>query len=286
LIGDVSSKTAWAWNAVEGEWSRPETIYPGMTLLMHVSEGKYTTDYGWRLESKEAVVPLVLSGPAMEKNDDDRKTYVKYRQTLAAHTVQVCEEMQRLIEALPGLGLEPHHGALAVAARFHDWGKAHRVMQKTLQGSEPPYGELLAKSAGNGRHSRRFFRHELAGALAMIGAGESDLAAYMVAAHHGRIRVVVRSMPGERIAGRERVRGIEDGEVLLKCSLGAHVEREETVISLDSAKLGRMQGGAASWTDRVLRLRDELGPFRLAYLEMLLRIADETASARAEKEAV
>jgi CRISPR-associated endonuclease/helicase Cas3 len=47
-----------------------------------------------------------------------------------------------------------------------------------------------------------------------------------------------------------------------------------------------MQGGAASWTDRVLRLRDELGPFRLAYLEMLLRIADETASARAEKEAV
>lgn len=284
-LWDVSPKMVWAWNAVEGEWSRPETIYPGMTLLLHVSEGKYTTDYGWRPESKEGVSPLVSSGHAMEKNDDDRKTYAKYRQTLEAHTKQVCEEMQRLIEALPGLGLELHHSALAVAARFHDWGKAHRVMQKTLQGSDPPYGELLAKSAGHGRHSRRFFRHELASALAMIGAGESDLAAYMVAAHHGRIRAVVRSMPGERIAGRERVRGIEDGEILLKCWLGADVEQEETVISLDSAKLGRMQGGAASWTDRVLRLRDELGPFRLAYLEMLLRIADETASARAEKEA-
>ena len=47
----------------------------------------------------------------------------------------------------------------------------------------------------------------------------------------------------------------------------------------------RSQDAAGSWTDRVLRLRDELGPFRLAYLEMLLRIADETASARAEKEA-
>ena len=286
-IWDVSPKTAWAWDAVEGEWSRPETIYAGMTLLMHVSEGKYTTDYGWRLESKAAVVPLVSSGPAMEKNDDDRKTYVKYRQTLEAHTEQVCEEMQRLIEALPGLGLEPHQGALAAAARFHDWGKAHRVMQKTLQGGDPPYSELLAKSAGNGKHSRRFFRHELASALAMIGAGESDLAAYVVAAHHGRIRVVVRSMPGERIAGREqaRVRGIEDGETLLKCSLGAGVVRAETAISLDPAKLGRVQGGTASWTDRALRLRDELGPFRLAYLEMLLRIADETASARAEKEA-
>jgi hypothetical protein len=29
----------------------------------------------------------------------------------------------------------------------------------------------------------------------------------------------------------------------------------------------------------MLRLRDELGPFRLAYLEMLLRAADEMASA-------
>ena len=94
-------------------------------------------------------------------------------------------------------------------------------------------------------------------------------------------------MPGEWFADREqaRVRGIDDGETLLKCSLGAGVEREETAISLGSTKLGCTQGGSASWTDRVLRLRDQLGPFRLAYLEMLLRIADETASAKAEREA-
>jgi CRISPR-associated endonuclease/helicase Cas3 len=285
-IGDVLPKAVWAWNAADGKWARPETIYPGMTLLLHVSEGKYTADYGWRPESTDAVVSLESGGPEIERNDEDRKTYVKYRQTLEAHTEEVCEEMQRLIQALPGLGLEPHHGALAVAARFHDWGKAHRVMQKTLQGSEPPYGELLAKSAGHGRHSLPFFRHELASALAMIGAGESDLAAYVVAAHHGRIRVVVRSMPGERTADRERVRGIENDDRLLASSLGGGVEREETAVWLESAKLGRAQDGAGSWTDRVLRLRDELGSFRLAYLEMLLRIADETASAKAEKEAV
>jgi CRISPR-associated endonuclease/helicase Cas3 len=286
-IGDLP-KAVWAWNAAEGKWARPETktIYPGMTLLLHISEGKYTADYGWRPESTEKVVPLVSSGPAIEPNDDDRKTYVTYRQTLEAHTEQVCEEMQRLIQGLPGLGLEPYRGALETAARFHDWGKAHPVMQETLQGVTPLGRELLAKSAGNGKHSRRFFRHELASALAMIGAGESELAAYMVAAHHGRIRVVVRSMPGERIAGCElaRVRGIEDGERLLACSLGGGVEREETAVLLEAAKLGSAQDGAGSWTDRVLRLRDELGPFRLAYLEMLLRIADETASARAEQE--
>jgi CRISPR-associated endonuclease/helicase Cas3 len=81
------------------------------------------------------------------------------------------------------------------------------------------------------------------------------------------------------------VRGIDDGESLLACSLGAGVEREETTVWLESARLGRAQDAAESWTERVLRLRDKLGPFRLAYLEMLLRIADETASARAEKEA-
>jgi CRISPR-associated endonuclease/helicase Cas3 len=284
---DLSPKTVWAWNAAEGKWARPETIYPGMTLLLHVSDGKYTADYGWFPESKAAVLSLEHGGPEIERNDDDRKTYAQYKQTLEAHTEQVCEEMQRLIQGLPGMGLEPHHGAMVVAARFHDWGKAHPVMQETLQGATPLSSVLLAKSAGNGRHSRPFFRHELASALAMIGAGESDLSAYVVAAHHGRIRVVLRSMPGERIAGHEwaRVRGIEDGEHLLACSLGAGVGRAETTVSLESAKLGRAQLAAGSWTERVLRLRDELGPFRLAYLEMLLRIADETASARAEKEA-
>ena len=73
----------------------------------------------------------------------------------------------------------------------------------------------------------------------MIGAGESDLAAYVAAAHHGRIRVVVRSMPGERVAGRRRrVRGIDDGDALLACSLGAGVERPETTVWLEAAKLG------------------------------------------------
>jgi CRISPR-associated endonuclease/helicase Cas3 len=49
--------------------------------------------------------------------------------------------------------------------------------------------------------------------------------------------------------------------------------------------LGEGSGGE-SWTSRVLGLVERLGPFRLAYLEMLLREADERASELAAKEAL
>jgi CRISPR-associated endonuclease/helicase Cas3 len=41
-----------------------------------------------------------------------------------------------------------------------------------------------------------------------------------------------------------------------------------------------MQLGEGSWLERTLRLRDDpaLGPFRLAYLETLVRVADWRAS--------
>jgi CRISPR-associated endonuclease/helicase Cas3 len=44
-------------------------------------------------------------------------------------------------------------------------------------------------------------------------------------------------------------------------------------------ELGETDQGAP-WADRTQRLLEELGPFRLAYLETLVRIADWRASAR------
>jgi CRISPR-associated endonuclease/helicase Cas3 len=41
-------------------------------------------------------------------------------------------------------------------------------------------------------------------------------------------------------------------------------------------------GGERSWTRTALRLRDHYGPFRLAYLETLVRVADWRASAGEE----
>ena len=48
----------------------------------------------------------------------------------------------------------------------------------------------------------------------------------------------------------------------------------QTILDLSPMRLGE-----GSWTERALMLRGELGPFRLAYLEALLRAADLRASA-------
>jgi CRISPR-associated endonuclease/helicase Cas3 len=283
-IGEAP-QDALTWNAADGLWARPEKkIYPGMTLLLHTSEGKYTKEYGWSLDSKAPVPPVSEAATAVDRIDADPRSFLRREQTLEAHTQMVLEDMRGLIRSLDELGLDAYRADLEEAARYHDWGKAHPVMQKTLQGKEPPYSELLAKSKSWRKHDRRFFAHELASGLAMIQGGCRDLPAYVAVAHHGRIRVMVRSMPGERAESREYIRGLKEGDRLLPCSLGDGVQRGETAISLRMAELGFGTDGEASWTERVLRLRDELGPFRLAYLEMLLRAADAAASARAEQE--
>jgi CRISPR-associated endonuclease/helicase Cas3 len=144
-IGDIdkiAAKVAWCWNLAAGKWTRPGPVYPGLTLLMHVKEGKYTKDYGWSPESRVAVTPLTKTDREIEANNADPNSFQRYRQSLADHTEQV-------------------------------------------------------------------------------------------------------------------------------------YERAASVLTL-----ARVALGSGSWTERVLRLRDDLGPFRLAYLEMLLRAADEEANAR------
>ena len=76
-------------------------------------------------------------------------------------------------------------------------------------------------------------------------------------------------MPGERSEGKAAIaRGVREGDVLRKLALTCHCRSvPETSLTLDVMQLGASAGAPVSWTERALRLRDTLGPFRLAFLK-------------------
>ncbi len=164
---------------------------------------------------------------------------------------------------------------------------------------------------------RPFFRHELASALAWLDWAEQthsmakyvgdrggpsfvDLVAYLIAAHHGKVRLSIRSVPGESeppmLGSRAEnlpaslcqelepdlpvpfARGVWHGDELRLVRV-PNVGQLPPTIRLD-LRLVRL--GEGSWAERMRRLlHDErLGPFRLGYLEALLRVSDWRASAR------
>jgi CRISPR-associated endonuclease/helicase Cas3 len=284
---------AWTWNyARRGRWEKidPGRVYAGMRLLVRSEAGGYLPDRGWAPDSKAAVpqypnIPKSAE-PSMDA-DDLSETGTK---SLAQHTDEVVAALQRLLRDLR-VDLDGTRGALERAARLHDWGKAHPVFQQTLHKlPEPPESApqpLLAKQSRElsaGRHGRAGFRHELASALAALARGENFLTAYLVGAHHGKVRANIRSIQGDKPEhAKQRVaRGVQDGDRLFAADLGAGQSMPEAYLDLNPMDLGACDE-VRGWSDQVLDLLDELGPFRLAFLELLLRAADEEASTEKTK---
>ncbi len=285
--------SAYTWDFTgRGRWKGVDRnqFYPGMRVLLPSSSGGYDTERGWCPDSTRAVPDLVVSTGEEDRNDNDPISEGA-RQTLEQHTDEVVRELEELLRKLH-VDLGSHREALKWAARYHDWGKAHPVFQQTMHNLPAPSAELpneiLAKQpkglARRGGHSRKWFRHELGSALAMLQKGQDELAAYVVAAHHGKVRLNIRSMPGEEFDARKRIaRGIKEGDSLFPARLGGGEEVSETKLSLAVTELGISEVGNEAWSHRVLSLIAKEGPFRLAFLEMLLRAADERASAMAKE---
>jgi CRISPR-associated endonuclease/helicase Cas3 len=184
--------------------------------------------------------------------------------------------------------------AIELAARWHDRGKAHQVFQDAIAESRRN-GEArpeswrdvheLAKAPARfwRRYRRTHFRHELATGLAMLQAGLPSLAAYLAAAHHGKVRLSIRSLPDETRpdqANTRFARGVWDGDTLAATDLGDGIIAPEVTLSLEPMELGMGQNGQPSWAEQILRLRDDpqLGLFKLAFLETVVRAADWRAS--------
>lgn len=291
----LDEQKSWRWDFLESRWQRAETIMPGQIYLLRADAGGYSAEKGFDTNITDPVAPLGNAGRKPEGNEDDPySTERKIWQTIAAHTNQVVEEMEAILQTLGALLTPEEVRQLRHAARWHDWGKAYDVFQKALTANARPDFDLpdalhrWGKSSGkSARYEHPHFRHELASALAMLAQGHPDLACYLVAAHHGKVRVSIRSLPGEKPApdGKRFARGVWEGDRMPPVKLGGGVTAPEVTFSLAPMELGLSEDGQPSWAERVLQLLEGYGPFRLAYLEALLCAADRRASASARPEA-
>ena len=289
--GSGKNASFWRWSFQDRAWERARSVVPGAILLAPSSQGDYDPECGWLSKPGRREVPPVTSDLYLddwddreEAQDDDPHSQTHKWATIAEHTDDVVEALEGLLAELDDVVPAAWREPLRLAARWHDRGKAHPVFQGAMP--EDRRGQELWGKSGDGmaRYARRGFRHELASALAMLAAGVDDLAAYLAAAHHGKVRVALRAQVGEEEPKDPHTRfamGVWDGDVLPEAGLGDAVVAPEIRLSLGYAELGEDPETGPSWVGRVLGLVDnpELGPFRLALLEALMRVADWRGSA-------
>jgi CRISPR-associated endonuclease/helicase Cas3 len=289
------------YDPLDARWriARLDDIRPGAEIVVDVGCGGYSPDTGFDPAIKVAVEPVVVADDHVPSLDDDRDsgadpftTDIGTPTGLARHLLDAHDDAVQLCEEL-GVEDASARAAICRAARLHDLGKAHEVFQAALHERSPGIGSevVLAKSGTRGRlpidASRLGFRHELA-SVAMLDAHpdlaagdgiDADLVTYLVGAHHGRIRMSIRSLPTE---DEDQAQGVRQGDHIDEVDLGEGRVVPPTEVDLSIAGLG---GGASgrSWSARAEELLARYGPFRLAWMEAMVRIADWRASSRTDQ---
>lgn len=162
--------------------------------------------------------------------------------SLAAHTAAVTANA-RAIAAKLGFSADLQ-SAIVTAAEHHDDGKARAHWQRAIGNRAYP-ATVLAKSSDESRSSAEVYRHEF-GSLSWNAnvPSATDLAAHIVASHHGRARP---HFPAVEIFDPER-------------------------------PLSESLALASSVPIRFAALQRTYGRWGLAYLESILRAADYAAS--------
>jgi len=297
---------AWQWNPLDHKWETVSGngVRPGMVLLFHTNTGGYDAMLGWtgdvnhKPSERLAAAEERATQDAMDNDDLGAEPVLltRHLQTVVAEAQGLKDKLGGMLEGIPW-------EAILTAAQWHDVGKAHPAFQAVMHDSEKvqndnsPREKLWAKSGAKGiphyriietdgegsprEITRRGFRHELASALAWMNHAEAeanaDLIAFLIAAHHGKVRGSIRSLPNERRPndpGTKFARGLWDADEIPPVDLGNGYATSMVKVDLSLMELGNDKNGKPSWLARVLRLRDEYGPFRLAYLETLVRLAD------------
>lgn len=156
----------------------------------------------------------------------------------------------------------PKHDAL-----LGPWVEVLQVMEQSLPDREvqPPPTPLIER-------------------LLKCKAEEFDLVAYLVASHHGKVRVALHAAPKDQDY-RDRdgrglpIRGIREGDRLPSVELvPGEPPVPEVTLTLSPAAVGLSGRTGVSWRERCIGLLERYGPATLAFLEAILRAADVRAS--------
>jgi CRISPR-associated endonuclease/helicase Cas3 len=313
FLGRLEAPRAWVFDAFSDRWKAyaKGLLTPQQVILVDAASGGYSSELGFDPGSKG----LVPTWDSPSNAEDESAASESGSQTgawesLQDHLVETEQQARRLIASLEPV-LPDAAGTMIAAAGLHDLGKQHFDWQRALcDAAEPPPSEDLrpvAKSPGRGRLDirrasgagslpRKAFRHELVSALYLgtesgrelmrqHGVADTDFALcrYLVAAHHGRIRLQPRDPLTEGRDGRALL-GVIDGEPLW----GSPTAAADSTVDTLTVDLSPFRGGPDSWSAAALRLLEKFGPFRLAYAETVVRMADWRASGHlpmAEEEA-
>jgi CRISPR-associated endonuclease/helicase Cas3 len=182
-----------------------------MTLLLPCSAGGYDPDLGFT-GLTAAIVAVALEEKIVPDQDDSDNLsqgateFVK----LAVHAQDVAEEVETLCQQLAAFELPAE--LLIKAGRWHDAGKAHPLFQTMLTHNRPEQvgTTLWAKSDHDFKNladryavppDRRGFRHELVSALLALQEQQDFLLCYLVACHHGKVRMTIQPRPTEKTVG-------------------------------------------------------------------------------------
>ncbi len=273
--------------------------WPGILLMVKTSSGGYSSATGFDPQLNQPVESIYdmsnkssASDTSIEAEPDSKTVFVN----LNDHLKHVASEAKLLCDEL-GIN-NNYRDQIIDASAWHDLGKAHEEFQSRLVTNDPDENPrpdvLLAKAPKYNQRTeqnRRYFRHELASALAYLSQNnwsrEADLVAYMIAAHHGKVRMNIQTLPFEisnpqKLENRRIARGLIEGDILPTLDLPHGKTWVEKSLTLSIMELGEHPETGASWTARTQSLLIRFGPFQLAWMEALVRIADWRASRNEE----
>ena len=279
-------------------------IRPGDTVLLDVSVGGYDDELGWvgSGESKpsswvsavDGHRSWVRNGGSMvgyidERTDgwadlhgDPRSSGARRWMELSRHLSAAESKARQLAEKLV-----PHMAdKLAAAGRWHDIGKAlerdgaggafspFQDMLRYAGCEEPPDprdGVYYAKSNRyrRPRSNDHSFRHEAASALAYLAEKDADdLVAWLIMAHHGKVRMTPTPWNDQRL---DDVAGVRPGDRIPAGAMSFVAREESCELDPDLLLPSLAHPG---WQGRTVKLLKEHGCWFLAYLEALVRVAD------------